>query len=63
MKKVKELIKVEYEGYTAIQAANHHIMVYKNDRIVMHSSCNVKKTEDELREHIRFVRSIRDGYT
>ena len=25
--------------------------------------CKVKKTEDELREHIKLVRSIRDGYT
>jgi hypothetical protein len=63
MKKDKHLTQVEYEGYTAIQAKNHHIMVYKNGRIVMHSSCNVKKTEDELREHIEFVKGIRDGKT
>ena len=63
MKKADALTRIEYEGYTVIQAKNHDIMVYKNGRIVMHSSCKVKKTEDELREHIKFVRSIRDGYT
>ena len=59
MKKVKHLTQVEYDGYKAIQATNHHIMVYKDGRIVMHSSCDVKKTEDELREHIEFVKGLR----
>ena len=61
--KYKSLV-VEHEGYTAVQATNNHITVCDADgHMVMHSSCNVKKTEDELREHIMFVKSIRDKNT
>ncbi len=53
------LAYIEHAGYTAVQAANFHVTVYDNGRMVMHSSCGKKLSEDELREHIDFVRGIR----
>lgn len=61
--KYKPLI-VEFEGYKAVQATNNHISVYDADgHMVMHSSCNRKYTEDELKTHIEFVKGIRDRNT
>jgi hypothetical protein len=53
---------VEHEGYKAVQETNNHISVYDEDgKIVMHSSCNRKFTETELKTHIEFVKGIREG--
>ena len=57
----KPTVVVGQDGYTAVQSTNNHIIVYKDDQMVMHSSCDVKKTEDELREHIEFVKGLRKG--
>ena len=43
--KPKEVHKGEY---TAVQSTNKHIMILKNDRMVMHSQCTEDKTEEEL---------------
>lgn len=53
------LLHIQHAGYTAVQAANYHVTVYDNGRMVMLSSCGRKLSEDELREHIDFVRAIR----
>ena len=52
---------VEYGDYRIIQCTNNHIQVYKNNQIVMYSSCTKKLTEEELKAHVDFVRSIREG--
>lgn len=53
---------VEHEGYKALQDTNNHISVYDEDgKIVMHSSCNRKFTENELKTHIEFVKGIRES--
>lgn len=36
--------------YTAVQCTNNHIHIYKGNKMVLHSSCTEKKTEDDLRE-------------
>lgn len=54
------LLHIQHEGYTAVQAANYHVSVYENGSMVMHSSCERKLSEDELREHIDFVCGIRE---
>ncbi len=53
-------IIVEQDGYTAVQCGNGHIHIYKDERWVYHESCTEKKTEDELREQIRFLKELRD---
>ena len=54
---------VEHEGYVAVQSTNNHITVYKDDKMVIHSSCRVKKTEEELKAHIEFVKAMRERKT
>ena len=43
---------VEEGEYTAAQTTNKHIHIYKGERLVLHASCRVKKTEDELRQMV-----------
>lgn len=62
MKKKKHpetLSYIEHAGYTAVQASNYHVTVYKDGRTVMHSSGTRKLTEDELRDHVDFIRGMR----
>ena len=56
-----KLTVVEYGNYTIIQCTNNAILVYKNNQLVLHSSCNKKLTEEELKAHADFVRSFKDG--
>lgn len=51
---------VEHEGYKAVQASNNHVTIYKDGQMIMHSSCKVKKTEDELKADIEFVKAMRE---
>ena len=50
---------VEHGEYTIVQCTNNHIQVYRDGRMVMHSSCTSKLTEEELKQHVDFVRSLR----
>ena len=58
-KKAETLSHIEHEGYTVVQASNFHISVYKDGRMILHSSCKRKMSEDELKDHVDFVRKIR----
>lgn len=51
---------VEQDGYRVVQATNNHISVFKDDVLVLHSSCKVKRTKDELIEHLEMVKRIRE---
>lgn len=57
--KEEALTVVEHNGYTIIQCTNHHIQIYKDGRIVMHSSCTKKLTEDELKDQVSFLEEMR----
>lgn len=46
--------KIEYLGYTISQASNNHIMICKDNEMVMHISCSKELTEDELKEKLDF---------
>lgn len=46
--------KIEHLGYTISQANNNHIMICKDDAMVMHINCSKKLTEDELKEQLDF---------
>ena len=45
---------IEYKGYVVGQAPNHHVMISKDGRLVLHAQCNEPKTDDELREMVDF---------
>ena len=54
--------KVSKGEWTAIQATNNHASIYKNGRMVMHSECNEKKTEEQLLAMVdRFIRFSQSG--
>ena len=40
---------VEYMGYLVCQYHNNHVSIYKDGRMVMHSQCDKRKTDKELR--------------
>ena len=41
---------IEYKGYTVQQSDyNHHVIISKDGKWVMHSQCDKPKTDDELR--------------
>lgn len=41
---------IEHRGYFIQQSTyNNHIMIVKDDRMVLHSACTEKKTELQLR--------------
>jgi hypothetical protein len=50
---------IEHNGYTIVQCTNNHIQVYKDGHIVYHASCTKKMTEDELKEQVAFLESLR----
>lgn len=52
---------VEHKGFTIIQVADDHLLVYKNNRLAMHASCTKRLTEDELRKEVdKFIDNRRD---
>lgn len=45
--------RIEHKGYVVLQDAyNHHVMILKDKKMVMHSQCDSKKNDDELREMV-----------
>lgn len=52
---------VEVGDYTIVQTTNKHIHIYKGERMVMHSSCTKKKTEDELRQMVADFEQLTKG--
>ena len=52
---------VEHKGFTIIQVADNHLLVYKNNRLAMHASCTKRLTEDEIRKEVdKFIDNRRD---
>ena len=49
---------VEHDGFTVVQYANNDIQVYRNGRIIIHSSCKTKKTIEELKEYTKLVKTF-----
>lgn len=45
---------IEYKGYTISQSGNNHIMIMKDNRMVMHIAATEQKTAEQLREHVDF---------
>lgn len=55
-------VQIERDGYTIIQASNYHVHVYDADgRMISHASCTRKFTEDELIQHLEFVKKLIKG--
>jgi hypothetical protein len=52
-------VKVEVGEYTVFQNTNNHISIYKDGRMVMHSACSRKLTEDELKEEVNFYERMK----
>lgn len=50
--------EVQCGEYTVVQNTNNHIHIYKDDSMVMHIQCTVKKTEEELREEVEFYKQF-----
>lgn len=46
------MAKIEFKGYTAVQASNNHVMIAKDGKMVLHSQCDEKKTSGELKAMI-----------
>ena len=44
--------------YTVVQSTNHHIVLYKNERMVMHIPHTKKMSEEELIEQISFYEAM-----
>lgn len=44
--------------YTVVQTTNNNIHIYKGERLVMHSICTKKKTEDELKEMVAHYEKV-----
>jgi hypothetical protein len=51
---------VEQDGYRAVQVGNGHVHIYTGERWVYYASCTTKMSEDELRNHIPFVKEFRN---
>lgn len=65
MKPKKEILTiahVEHKGYTVVQTSDHHVTVYKGGKMILSSCMKHKRLdEDELRDHIEFVISLKGG--
>lgn len=49
-------MRIEHKGYFVQQSSyNNHIMIIKDDRMVLHVNCTEKRTEQQLR-------GLVDGY-
>ena len=51
---------IKYKGYTVSQANNNHIMICKDDKMLMHISCSNELTENELKEKLNFYLYMTD---
>ena len=40
--------------YAVVQSSNNHVYVYKNGRMVFHSSCDKRKSKRKLKEFVKF---------
>ena len=48
-------MKVEYKGYVIEQSKyNNHIMIFKDNKMVMHISATKKFSESELKSIVNF---------
>lgn len=45
---------IEYKGYTIIQSGNDHIMIAKDNRMVMHITATEQKTAEQLKKYVDF---------
>ena len=44
---------MEYKGYTVTQSSlNNHIMISKEDKLIAHIKCYIKRSDEELREAV-----------
>lgn len=46
--------EIKHGEYTAAQASNNHLYIYKDGRLVLHAQFSKKMSEEELREKIDF---------
>ena len=46
--------------YTVCQASNNHITIAKDGKMVMHASCTKKKSDDELREMVKYYEELKN---
>lgn len=52
--------KLEHMGYIIVQSAyNHHVMIGKGGKAVLHAHCTEPKTDQELREMVEECHRLR----
>ena len=57
-RKIEYLAYIQHAGYIVIQDSGFNMIVSKDGRPVLLSSFHKRLTEDELRDHVDFVRGI-----
>ena len=45
-------MKAKYENYTIVQASNNHIAIFKNNKLIFHSSFDKKLNYEQLLEYL-----------
>ena len=45
---------IEYKGYTISQSGNNHIMIVKDNRMLMHITATEQKTAEQLKKYVDF---------
>lgn len=52
---------MKYKGYEVKQSPNNHIWITKDGNCISHVTCDVKKTDDELRETVDCILELRNS--
>ena len=58
-KSMNEPTIVKSGAYTIVQTGNNHINVYRDERMIFHATCKVKKTEKELIDMLKMFEGER----
>jgi hypothetical protein len=61
-KPIITIAHVEHKGYIVVQTSDYLVAVYKGGKMLLSSCMKHKRLdEDELRDHIEFVISLKGG--
>lgn len=54
---------IEYKGYTAQQARNHHIMIFDQDgKMVSHVNCSHPLAKEEMKRQVDEILEMMDEF-
>ena len=57
-KRSDTLLHIQHGGYIVVQDKDYNVIVSKNGRPILPSSFHKRLTDEELRDHVDFVRGI-----